>query len=174
MSTIRKSILGVNTLLDSTGDAFFEPYSILATNDIFKHAILRLGASNAAAPTVKSGVYGATTIPKDFNSSGTTKVYIYWTSTLTSGNVVFDFDYRSVGNDDSESLDQATFQESLTVTDAAPTSANNLLITSVTLTSSNLAADDIMEFFVGRDGADGSDTLAGSAIVHAVVLEYTT
>jgi hypothetical protein len=167
-------IFMVGTVPDSTGDAFFEPYSILATNDLFRHLILRCGASNSAAPTVKAGVYGRFRVPEDYNTGGTVTCKVYWTSTLTSGNVVFDLDYRAIGGNDTESLDQGTYQESLTVTDAAPSAANERMEASMTITASNLAAGDTVEFFFGRDGADGADTLAGSAIVHEVIFSYTT
>ncbi len=170
---LRVDMLSSGTVPDATGDAFFEPYSILATNDAFKHLILRCGASNSAAPTVKAGVYGKFHVPADYNTGGTVTCKVYWTSTLTSGDVVFDLDYRAIGGDDTESLDQATYQESLTVTDTAPSAANERMVATMTLTASNLAADDTVEFFFGRDGADGADTLAGSAIVHEVIFLYT-
>lgn len=163
-----------HVMLDATGDAFFEPYSILATNDSFRHAVLRLGANNAAAPTVKSGFYASIRIPEDYNTSGTVTIEVEWTSTLTSGDAVFDFDYRSIGGNDTESLDQSGYTESLTVTDTAPSAANEKMTATMTVTASNLAAGDILEFFSGRDGADAADTLAGSAIVHSVILKYTT
>ena len=163
-----------HVMLDASGDAFFEPYSLLATNDLFQHLILRCGANNAAAPTVKAGFYGAFRIPPDYNTGGTVTCIVQWTSTLTSGDVVFDLDYRAIGGDDTESLDQASYQESLTVTDTAPSAANERQTATMTFTASNLAADDTLEFFFGRDGAAGGDTLAGSAIVHEVIFKYTT
>lgn len=171
MATHRIPIAGWNTLPDATGDAFFEPYSILATNDIFKHLILRLGANNAAQPTVKSGIYGVFSVPKNY--VGTASIVIVWTATLTSGDVVFDFDYRSVAGNDAASLDQATFEESVTVTNTAPTAAHSRLEASVNLTSANLAADETIEFFFGRDGVAAADTMAGSAMIHGVYLQYS-
>src|SRR3990167_6658552 len=168
----REISLFQGVMLDATGDAFIEPYSILATNDLFRHAILRLGANNAAAPTVKSGFYGRVHIPDDYNG-GTVTLDIFWTSTLTTGDVVFDFDYRAIGGNDTESLDQTTYQESLTGTDTAPSAANERQKITLTITAANLAADDTLEFFFGRDGADAADTLAGSALVHEVILKYT-
>lgn len=159
---------------DATGDAFFEPYSILATNDLFRHLILRCGANNAAAPTVKAGVYGKFHVPNDYNTGGTVTCEVYWTTTLTTGDVVWDLDYRAIGGDDTESLDQATFQEALTVTDTAPSAVNERQLATMTFTASNLAVGDTVEFFFGRDGAAGGDTLAGSALVHEVIFKYTT
>lgn len=178
-----RSNLGLNSsiinalqhiMLDTSGDSFFEPYTILSTNGSFGHAVLRMGASNAAQPTVRSGVYGSFTVPQDFISGGTAIIEIIWTATLTSGNVVFDFDYRSIGGDDTTSLDQSGYTETLTVTDAAPTAANRRLKATITLNAANLAAGDTLEFFFGRDGADANDTMAGSALVHELRFKYTT
>ena len=155
---------------DSTGECWFEPYSILATNDVWKHLVGRFGSSNAAQPTVRHGFYGSFVVPKDY--VGTAKLIPYWTATVTTGNVVWDFDYRSVGGDDTTSLDQTGTEEALTVTDAAPTAANRLLAPSLTLTSTNLAADEVIEFYFARDGVDAADTMAASAILHALLFEY--
>lgn len=174
IGTATLDMFGSAVVPDATGDAFFEPYSILATNDNFRHLILRCGASNSAAPTVKAGVYGKFHVPENYNTGGTVTCEVYWTSTLTSGDVVFDLDYRAIGGDDTESLDQATYQESLTVTDTAPSAANERQVATMTFTASNLAAGDTVEFFFGRDGAAGGDTLAGSALVHEVIFKYTT
>lgn len=163
------SILG-GASPDSQADCWWEPYDVLATNDQWRHAILRMGANNAAQPTLKAGVYGAFTVPKNF--VGTAKIIIVWTATLTSGNVVFDFDYRTVGGDDTTSLDQAGTEEAVTGTDAAPTAANRRLELSIDLTSANFAADDLVEFYFARDGANASDTMAGSALVHDVLFQF--
>lgn len=167
-------MLNASTAPDATGDAFFEPASITGTNDLFRHMVLRLGASNVAAPTVKSGVYGRFTVPEDYNTGGTVTCIVVWSSTLTSGDAVLDLDYRAVGSDNSESLDQTTAQESLSVTDTAPSSANLRMTATMTFTAGNLLAGDTVEFFFGRDGAASADTLAGSVLVHSVTFRYTT
>lgn len=156
---------------DSTGDAFYEPYRILATNDNFGHLILRCGASNSAQPTVKAGIYGCFRVPENYSTSAT--LIIEWTSTITSGDVVWDFDYRAIGGDDTESMDQATYQESVTVTDTAPSAAHEKMTATINLTSTNFAVGDLVEFFFGRDGADANDTLAGSALLQGLYFEYT-
>lgn len=170
MATHRIPILGPSTLPDTSGECWMEYYPALATNDVWKMLVGRFGANNAAQPTVRHGMYGSFIVPKNY--VGTPKVYFFWTATLTSGNVVWDFEYRAIGGDDAESLDQAGTQESLTVTDAAPTAAHRLLTPSVTLTAANLAADDLVEFFLARDGADAADTMAGSALLFAAIFEY--
>ena len=171
MATHRIPILGFATRPDDTGEAFFEPADLnFGTNDLMKEFVLALGSALASQPTVKHGVFGAFRAPKNYVGSGV--IVVEWSATLTAGDVVFDFDYRGIGGNDSESLDQATWQESVTVTDTAPSTARNKLTASVGITSANLAVDDIVQFFFGRDGADGADTMAGRAYVRELTLEY--
>lgn len=172
MATHRIPILGYATKPDTSGKAWFEPYSILATNDVADRTVLRIdeNANNNTAITTKAGVYGAFEVPQNF--VGSAAIVIVWTSTKTTGDAVFDFDYRGVGGDDSESLDQATWQESVTVTDTAPGATDRRLETSVNLTSSNLAAGDTVPFFFGCDGVDAADTLAGARLVHGLYFQY--
>jgi len=167
MATHRIPILGAHTNPDATGRAFFEPYSIKATNDLFKHLVLVLnnpGASEA------HGVYGTFEVPANFVSGA--KIKFRWTTTAITGNVKFDFDYRAVGGNDTESLDQATFQEALTVTDAAPSATDERMEAEVTLTDANLAAGDIVEFYFTREDGAGVDTIAAAVTVHSLMFEY--
>lgn len=158
---------------DTSGKCWWEPYSILGTNDVWGPGlILRYDedGNNNAQLTTRVLATGFFTVPNNY--VGSPKIYVIWTSTITSGNAVIDFEYRAVGGDDSESLDQAGTQESLTVTDAAPGAANRRLTPSVSLTAGNLAAQDTVEFNVGFDGTDGSDTLAGARLIVNLVFEY--
>lgn len=167
MATHRMSIFGASCVPDATGRAVFELYSTKATNDVFKHLVLALadpGASEA------HGMYGSFSVPKNY--VGTAKIIIVWTSTATTGNAKFDFDYRAVGGNDTESLDQATFQESVTVTDAAPSATDERMEAEVALTSANLAVDDVVEFYFTREDGSSTDTLAASVTVHDVLFEY--
>ncbi len=170
MATHRIPILGWKTVPDTSGNCWFEPYTILATNDVWGYLIARFGASNAAAPTTRIGLRGSFDVPQNY--VGTAKIIIHWTSTLTSGDVAWDIDYRAIGGDDTESLDQAGTQESATVTDTAPSAANERQTATITLTSANLAAGDTVQFELFRDGADAADTLAGSAMLHELLFEY--
>ena len=171
MATHRIPILGFATRPDDTGEAFFEPEDInFGSNDLARQFVLALGSALAAQPTVKHGVYGAFRIPKNY--AGTAVVVIEWSATLTSGNVVFDFDYRAIGGNDAEGLDQATWQESVTVTDAAPGTARFKLTATAALSGGNFAVDDIVQFFIGRDGVDGADTMAGRAYMFEATFEY--
>lgn len=171
MATHRVPILGFATRPDDTGECFFEPADLnFGSNDLARQFMLALGSALASAPTVKHGVYGSFRVPKNY--VGSAIVVIEWSATLTSGDVVFDFDYNAVGGNDTESLDPAAWQESVTVTDTAPGTARRKLTATVSLTSANLAVDDIVEFFIGRDGADGADTMAGRAYMVEATFEY--
>lgn len=167
MATHRMSIFGASCVPDTTGRATFRAYSSFGTNDVFQHLVLAL-ADPAAAEA--HGIYGSFSVPKNY--VGTPKVIIVWTTNVITGNVKFDFDYRAVGGDDLESLDQATFQESLTVTDVAPSAEHERLETSVTLTAANLAVDDLVEFYLTREDGAGTDTCVGQALVHDLLFEW--
>jgi hypothetical protein len=170
VATHRIPVLGWAARPDDTGECFFEPYDLLATNDVWDRLVGRFGSNNAAQPTVRHGVHGGFTVPKNY--VGSPALIVVWSSTLTSGNVVWDFEYRAVGGDDAESLDQAGTQESVTVTDGAPSAAHERMEASLSLTAGNFAVDDMVQFYFARDGADGSDTLAGSALLFDLLFQY--
>jgi hypothetical protein len=156
MATHRISIMGTLNP-DTTGDVWPEPYSVKATNDLFDHMVMIFTDDGSN----KNGAFGLFNVPQNY--VGTPKIIPVWTSTLTTGNVVWDFDYRAVGGDDAESLDQASYQESVTVTDAAPSAAHERNTPEMALTGSNLAAGDTVAFKISLDGA---------AILHDLVFEY--
>lgn len=165
MTTFRIPILGPNTIPDTSGDVYQEPYTIKATNDVWG---LMPWAFNDTGTRI--GLKGGFLVPKGY--VGSALIVPYWTATATSGNVVWDFDYRAVGGDDAESLDQAGTQQSVTLTDAAPTAAHRLLIPTVGLTSANLAADDFVEFEFFRDMSDAADTMAAAALLFGLYFQY--
>lgn len=171
MATHVISILGGNTMPDNSGNCWFEPYSILATNDVWQFLIVRFGLSNAAQPTTRIGLHGQFTVPQNY--VGNAAFRPIWTSTITSGNVVWDLDYRTVNGDDAESFDQASNEQSITVTDVAPTAAHRRLTPTLTPTAANFSAGETVEFTLFRDGADGSDTMAGSSILIDLLFQYT-
>lgn len=168
MATYRLPLLTWCAGPDNSGNVWLEPLTTLATNDVWGHCIVRFKDTST-----RIGMTGAANVPKNYNSSGTTSLVIVWTATATSGNVVWDFDYRAVGGNDAESLDQAGNQESVSVTDAAPTASLRRLEASVSLTASNIAADDTLQFTVFRDGTDAADTMAADAAMVGIFLQYT-
>lgn len=163
MATFQTSILGVNTREDNSGNVFVEPFSVKATNDLFSPDVAIFNDSGT-----RIGLRGVFRVPQNY--VGSPAILIEWTSTATSGNVVWDFDYRAIAT--GESLDPSTVQEAATVTDAAPASAMNRESASISLTGANLAAGDLVLFELFRDGANGSDTMAAAAILMHAYFQY--
>ena len=171
MATHRASILNGSVTPDSSGKVWFEPYSILATNDVWKHMVVRTDqdGNNNAQLTTRVGFYGAFKVPKNY--VGSPKIKITWNATVTAGDRVWDFEYRAVAA--AESLDQAGTQESVTVTTTTPGTAHNAIESSLTLTAANLAVDDVVEWFLAADGVDAADTIAAATLIHDVQFEWT-
>lgn len=166
MATHRISILGFGTVPDASGNVFFEPYDIKATNDVWKRLVVIFNDT-----ATRIGLHGGFTVPKNFVSGA--KIVVRWTSTAITGDVEWDVDYRAVGGDDTESLDQATAQESVNIADTAPSAAHERMEAALVLTDANLAADDEVTFELFRDGTDAGDTMAAAAIVFRVLFEYS-
>lgn len=165
MATHRIPILNQFTRPDASGNVFWEPFSVKATNDVWQMGVW---VFNDTATRLL--LYGSFMVPQNY--VGTAAIILPWSASATTNNVVWDFDYRAIGGDDAESLDQATAQEAVTVTDAAPTAAWNLLTPSASLTASNLAAGDLVEFIIARDGASASDTMAAAAVLFGAWFQY--
>jgi len=167
MATLRLPILGWATKPDASGDVFFEPATIKATNDFFQGMVAVFNDSGA-----DDELFGRFTVPKGY--VGSAKLVIHWTTTATSGDVEFGFAYRAVGGNDTESLDQATAQESLLSgnNDTAPSAANERMEFLVTLTAGNFAEDDTVQFIFSREGLDAGDTLAAAVRIYGLSFEY--
>lgn len=165
MATHEIPILGHATLPDTSGDVFQEPYSVKATNDTWDYLVWIFNDT-----ATRIGLVGNFQVPQNY--VGTAVIKVYWTSTATSGDVEWDFDYRAVGGDDTESLDQAGTQESVNQNDTAPSAVNERMTASLTLTSGNFAVGDTVQFELFRDGTDAGDTLADAVILHALTFSY--
>ena len=165
MAIHRKPITGFGFNPDNGGQVFIEPYSIKATNNVWGRDVLIFNDT-----VTRKGIRGGFTVPKDYVDSA--NLIIVWTSTAITGDVEWDFDYRAVGGDDTESLDQAGTQESVNSNDTAPSAIHERLEISIALTDGNFAVDDEVEFELFRDGSDAGDTMAAAAIVFSVMFEY--
>jgi hypothetical protein len=170
MATHEISILGSNTRPDDSGLCWMEPFSVLATNDVWKLNVFMFGSSNAAEPTARIGLHGTFTVPQNY--VGTARIVVIWTATAILGNVAWDFDYRTVGGDDTTSLDQTGTEQTITVTDAAPGAALRRLRVELTPTAGNFAPGETVAFTLFRDGSDAADTMAASAILFALLFRY--
>jgi hypothetical protein len=141
-----------------------QPYSVLATNDVWDHLIFTF-----LDTSTKDKLYGTFTVPQNY--VGTAAVIPIWSTTATSGNALWEFGYRTVGGDDTTSLDQAGTEEAPTVTDAAPGAANRRMTPSIAPTSANFAAGETVEFYLARDGS-GADTIAAALQLHGLVFQF--
>ena len=165
MATLRLPILGFSTDPDSSGNCFQEPYSIKATNDVWKHMPFIFNDSGT-----RIGIYGTFAVPLSYVD--TANLVIVWTSTAVAGDVEWDFDYRAVGGNDTESLDQAGTQESVNANDTAPSATDERMELTQALTDGNFAAGDTVEFYMVRDGTDGGDGMAAAAQIHGLFFEF--
>lgn len=165
MATHRISILGASTVPDTGGDVFFEPYTIKATNDVWGYLVVVFNDTSA-----RDGLQGSFDVPQNY--IGSANIIVHWTSTATTGDVEWDFDYRAVGGNDTESLDQSGTQESVNQNDTAPSAVNERMTATLSLTDGNFAVGDTVQFELFRDGTDGGDGISAAVTVHAVLFEY--
>ena len=170
MATHRLPILGWGTVPDSTGEVFFQPFSVLATNDVWARQVCRFGSNNVVAPTIDHFLHGGFQVPKNY--VGTASVIVVWTSTITSGAVRWQFAYRTVAGDDANSFDQTSTEETVAVDDNAPGAANRRLAASLSVTAANFAADEDVTFTIGRLGAHANDTMSSSAMLFGAYFQY--
>jgi len=163
MATFRVPIMDASVKPDGSGDAFFEPYSVKATNDFFDYLVAVFNDTGA-----KDSIHGKFPVPGDY--VGSPKFIVRWTSTATSGNFQIDVDYRSVAV--GESLDQATAQEALTVTDVAPGTTDLMQEAELAATAGNFTANDLCQWILSRDGATEASGIAAAVTVHELLFEY--
>lgn len=163
MATHRISLLDGSIEIDSSGEVYQEPFSLTGSNRGGMVYILEDGST-------RTGMKGHVEIPQNY--VGSAALIVVWTSSATSGDVENDFDYRSVGGNDAESIDQATFQESVNQEDTAPSAAYERMELSISLTSANIAAGDTLEWEYYRDKSDAGDTMAADMILLDLLLEY--
>lgn len=166
MTTHFMSIINWNTVPDTSGSCFLASYDVLATNDQWDHLVFTFNDSGS-----KIGFFGAFRVPNTFAASPT--IVPIWTSTATSGSVVWQLDYRTVGGDDTTSLDQTGTEETASALDAAPTAANRRLTASIAPTAANFAAGETVEFFFNRRCDHASDTMAAAATLHGLYFNYS-
>ncbi len=166
MAIIRHPILGAFTLPDASGDVFFEPSSIKLTNDLYP--ALALVFKDTAT---KISVYGRFHVPQNYVSAPAMKVEWFAANTTASVAVVWDFDYRAIAI--GEDGDPSTHQESLTVTETAPTTAWLTVLSSLAMTAGNLAAGDTVDFILSRDGVDANDDMLFAALVRGLYFQYS-
>lgn len=165
MATHQLPILWGSVEPDTSGNCYPVSYATPATNDVWQAIVFVFKDTST-----RIGLHGRFTVPQNY--VGTPVFVVVWSTTATSGNVVWDLDYRTVGGDDTTSFDQNTVEQALTVTDAAPGAAHRRLTPSLSATAANFAAGETVEFIVFRDGADAADTMAADALLFEVQFQY--
>lgn len=165
MATRRVSILNGLWVPDASGEVYYVPLSALATNDLWEHLVAAFEDGST-----RTGLRGSFTVPEEYVD--TANLIIVWATSATSGDVEWDFDYRAVGGNDLESLDQATAQESVNTNDTAGSAAWERMEISIALTDTNLVAGDTVQCELFRDKSDAGDTIAATVAVFDVLLEF--
>jgi len=164
-ATHRVPIIGWAAVPEISGDVFFEPYTVKATNDLFGRMVLIFNDT-----ATKDSLMGGFTVPQNY--VGTANLVIVWTSTATTGDVEWDFSYRAVGGNDTESLDQSSYQQEVNSNDTAPSATDERMEITIALTDGNFVAGDNVQFTFSRDGTDGGDGMAAAAILFELYFEY--
>lgn len=159
-------ILGAATLPDASGNVYLEPAAVnLESNDrypglvpVFKDTSTRL----------KLGVRFR--VPDNY--VGSPNIVLLWATTVTSGKVVWEFDYTAIAA--GESADPSADQESTSSTGTTvPGTARLVAQDTIALTAANLAPGDWVEGSIVRDGADTTnDTAAASAYLLGAFFQY--
>ncbi len=170
MPTLRIPIHGFGMAMDTSSNVFLESFAsaLKATNGVFPRNVLVYNPSST-----RDGSFGGFTVPKNYSGATTDpKIIVVWSTVNTSGDVEWDFDYRAIGGDDSESLDQVGTQETVNQNDTAPSASWEKMEASLTLTRGNFAVDDEVQFGLYRDQTDAGDTLAVAALVWSAHFEY--
>ena len=172
MATHRVPILGWQTVPDTSGDVFFEPFSIKATNDLWEHLVCVFNDTST-----RIGLHGAFNVPENY--VGTANVVIVWSTIATSGDAEWDFDYRTTakGNQSTSPpiLDTSAVEQTVnandTVTNTGVTDWDRHEL-SIALTDGNFAGGDLAQFTLFRDGTDSGDTISDAIVLFDLYFEY--
>ena len=166
MATYYLNILGHATNPDPADTVFWVPYTIYATNDVWAGQV-------AVFPDdgTRTGLHGWFTVPQNYVDSADFRVR--WTSTAVAGDLEWDVDYRAVGGNDTESLDQVGTQRSLNGNDTAPGAVNRRLDFVIPgAVDGDFSPGDTVEFALFRDGTDGGDGMAASGLLFELIFQY--
>ncbi len=165
MATHSIDMIGWPTSPDTSGDVFFEPYSIKSAG-VGRWDEMQVGIFNDTAN--RNGLQGRFKVPKNY--VGTANLIIDWTpDSATSGEVAWDFEYRAVAA--TQDFDQATQDEAVNV-DGTAVGADDRVTNTISLTDGNFAVDDIVQWELFRDGTDADDDMSGAAILFGLYFEY--
>jgi len=166
MATHKANVLGFSTL-PADSDVYFEPASInFQANDRYPQLVAVFKDTST-----RDTLGGSFRVPENY--VGTAAIGLIWATTVTSGNVRWEFDYTAIG--DGESGDPSADQETVGSTVAVPGTARLIEVTEISLTGANFATGDLVQFVIARDGAEAgpADTAAASVYLLAAYFSYS-
>lgn len=150
---------------DSSGDVWWGPYSIGGAINWNPYVIYFVDGGS------KVGGDGSFLVPDDY--VGNAQFIIEWTANDTSGDVVWEMDYGSVGGNDTETNTGVINETGINVTDTAPSVTHERLQATISTTSTGFAAGDRVFYTLDLDGADAACTLGTTGIVTDIIFQYT-
>lgn len=164
MATHTISILGLNTLPNTSGNVYFEPHAInFGSNDRYP-LLVGVFKDTATRDTLGFGFR----VPQNY--VGNPAFLIEYATTATTGDFDSEIDYTSVA--DGESLDPSADQENIAALTTVPGTARLMDVITITATAANFAVGDKVVGVLARDGADG-DTVAASIYIFGLYFQYT-
>lgn len=146
-------------------EAYLLPLPVLATNDYWGQYVYAFDDTGSNV-----NLYGTFTVPQNY--AGTPAIVLVWSAATTTGQHITFFNYRAIGGDDTESLDQVNSQQGVVLTDTAPSAAWERMVRTTSLTAANFAAGDTVQWWLSRIGSNGSDTLAATMAVFGLLFQY--
>ena len=161
MATLRIPIFGPLTVPDSSGDVFFQPYSIIDSGAVIDPLVLVFNDSGA-----KDGIRGSFRIPENY--VGSPVLEIVWTANATSG--TFTVDWSVLTRSGTEDMGAAATRTTETGTDTKTGTAFAREEFRITLTAADYVAGDNVLFEVFRDSPN--DTMGAPAAVFSIDFEY--
>ena len=100
-------------------------------------------------------------VPSEYDQSASTpKIKLYWCGSNTSGDVRWKVAIRCITGNDTTSLDQATYAETIELTDTVSSTTMRQMIAELTFTNTNFTAGGQLQMQIGADGADAAQTYA--------------
>lgn len=155
-----------------TSGVYAPSYDQVATNDLWDFPVLAFKKT-----TQKESAHAAFVLPVDFPATlAAVDFEIQWTSVLTSGTVTFDIDYRIVGGDDTESLDEPTPQQGISAIDSAPSSVNRRMTQVIPASGANFssAGGKVLQLILSRDCPSETSGIAGEVIVVGLTMRASS
>lgn len=165
MSDFYIPILGHGTKPDNSGNVYQEPHAInFGSNDRY-HQLLWVFKDTAT----KISLGTRFRVPKNY--VGTPALILEWGTTVTTGNVLWDIDYKAIA--DGESADPSADDENATSGNiAVPATARLIKVTSIALTAGNFAQLDQVQMHISRDGVNESSGAAASIYLFDAYFKY--